>query len=199
MSAFTGLPLLSQETIEVYKGIRHFTVVKDSLGASGDKLELQPLLDMAGRLDRRLLKIIRSQRDSPQSQMTSIYTLFGNAALIHQMMFIRQAPTCLSLSSILSKRIRKLLESISLETLQIQYPDMMLWVLMIGGIGGVGTQDQKWFAELFADACLAAGVTARAEITAALADFLWSDQYLGPICAEFWNDVIMAQVAKGWG
>jgi hypothetical protein len=173
--------------------------MKDGTPVSHDKSELQPLLDMAGRLDRQLLKLILSDCLNPPSQTTVIYKLFGNAALIHQVMFIRQAPTRLSLSNILSSRIRSLVESIDPAALQIQYPDMMLWVLMIGGIGGVGTPDQRWFAEMLADACLAAGVRARTEIASTLANFLWTDQYLGSVSVGFWDDVMRAQGAKGWG
>lgn len=199
LSNFTGLPLLSQETIEIYKGLRHFITMKDSMPVSHDKSELQPLLDMAGRLDRRLLKLILSDCLDPPSQTTVIYKLFGNAALIHQVMFIRQAPTRLSLSNIVSSRIRTLIEAIDLAALRIQYPDMVLWILMIGGIGGVGTPNQRWFAERLADACLAAGVRARTEIASTLANFLWTDQYLGSVSVEFWNDVMSAQGANGWG
>ena len=70
---------------------------------------------------------------------------------------------------------------------------------MIGGIGGVGTPDQRWFAETLADACHAAGMRARTEIASTLANFLWTDQYLGSVSVEFWDDVMRAQVAKGWG
>jgi hypothetical protein len=173
--------------------------MKDSMPVSHDKSELQPLLDMAGQLDRRLLKLILSDCLDPPSQTTVIYKLFGNAALIHQVMFIRQAPTRLSLSNIVSSRIRTLIEAIDLTALRIQYPDMVLWILMIGGIGGVGTPDQRWFAERLAYACLAAGVRARTEIASTWANFLWTDQYLGSVSVEFWNDVTRAQGAKGWG
>lgn len=195
----TGLQLLSQETIDIYRGLRHFTAVKDGLSVSRDTSELGSLLDMTGQLERRLIKIVRSDDLDPPSHRTSIYKLFGNAALIHLVMFIRQAPTRLSLSNILSNRIRTLLETIDLGILQMQYPDMMLWILMIGGVGGVGTPNQVWFAKLLADACLAMGVQARTEIAFTLADFLWSDQYHGPVSIEFWNDVMAAQGEKGWG
>jgi hypothetical protein len=199
LSNLTDLPLLSQETVEAYRALRHFTAVKDHLviSPSHDNSELQPLLDMTGRLDRRLIKIIRSDTLDHPNQTTVIFKLFGNAALIHQVMFIRQAPTRLSLSNILSTRLRTLIESIDLAVLQTQYPDMVLWVLMLGGIGGIGTLNQGWFAELLAGGCVAAGVKARTEIASTLADFLWTDQYIDPVSVEFWNNVIAAQGAKG--
>ncbi|KAE9372407.1 hypothetical protein N431DRAFT_536206 [Stipitochalara longipes BDJ] len=196
---FTGLPLLNQETIEVFQGLRHLTFMKDNLLPSHDISELQPVLDMSGRLDRRLIKIIRSNSLDPLYQMTVIFKLFGNAALIHQIMFIRQAPTRLSLSNILSSRIRTLLEPHDLPLLQKQYPDMLLWILMIGGLGGVGTPNQAWYAGLLADACFALGVRARTDFVAMLMDFLWSDQYLGPVSVEFWNEVTKAQGGRGLG
>jgi hypothetical protein len=199
LSNFTSLQNFSQETIEIYKVMRHFTAKKDHLSVSHDRLELLKLLDMSARLDRRIVKIIRSEILDPPNQMTVIYKLFGYAAMIHQVMFIRQIPTRVSLSNILSARLRTLLEGIDLTVLQTQYPDMMLWILMLGGVGGVGTPNQRGFAELLADACCAAGVRARTEIAATLADFLWTDQYVGTVSVAFWNDVIAAQSAKGWG
>jgi len=199
LSNFTSLPLLGQETIEVFQGLRYYTSMKDHLPPSHDKSELQPILDMSGRLDRRLIQTIRSNSLDPPDQTTVIFRLFGNTALIHQIMFIRQAPIRLSLSNILSSRTRVLLESVDISLLRVQYPDMMLWILMIGGLGGIGTPDQGCYAGLLADACLAVGVRTRDELMAALKGFLWSDQYLGPVAGEFWNDVTTAQLAEGWG
>ncbi len=81
----------------------------------------------------------------------------------------------------------------------MQYPEMMLWILMIAGIGGAGTPNQGWFAALLADACLASGLLARDEIAMGLKGFLWSNQYLGSVSLGFWDDVVRAQGAKGWG
>jgi hypothetical protein len=197
LSNCTGLPLLSQETIDVLKGLRYYTSTKDNLPSSHEMAELQPILDGSGRLDRRLMKIIRLDILNPPDQMTVIFKLFGNAALIHQIMFIRQSPIRLSLTNILSSRIRILLEGADLSLLRAQYPDMMLWILVVGGIGGIGTPNQWWYAGLLVDACLAMGVRTREELVATLADFLWSDQYLGPVAVKFWNDVIKSQGADG--
>ena len=47
------------------------------------------------------------------------------------------------------------------------------------------------------DACLISGVRARTEIAFTLGDFLWNEQYFGPVSVGFWNDVAAAEGWKG--
>jgi hypothetical protein len=114
-------------------------------------------------------------------------------------MFLRQAPFPLSMfpfSNYLAIQIRTLLETTSLRALQIKYPEMIVWILMMGGVGGVGTPNQAWCANLFVDACLVSGVHTTNEIALTLADFLWTDHYLGLFSMGFWNKVVAAQDTK---
>lgn len=99
----------------------------------------------------------------------------------------------------MARRIRAILESphSSLPRLKLQYPEMILWVLMIGGICGDPTTEQAWFAGLLADFCLELGVCGGVEIAAMLADFFWSEFYQSPMAIGFWSGVARKQGFEG--
>jgi len=197
----TGLQKLSQETVEVFWELRHLTNIKDGV-LSGPEPELGSLLPEIHRLERLIIKIMQSKDLEIHSKDTTIYKLFGNAALIYVVIFIRQVPypsSMLLFTNFLTARMRVLLDTMNLQTLQIKYPEMILWILIMGGIGGMGTENQGWYAKLLVDACLISGVRARTEIAFTLVDFLWNEQYFGPVSVGFWNDVAAAEGSKGRG
>lgn len=117
----TGLSDLGQETIEVYWGLRNLTATKDLISAS-----LKPAIPRAefysytGQLVGRLINIV--QYDIPDSPNHNglIYRLFGNAALAHIVMFLRDHPLRHSFAELLSARIRKSLEMINIPSFQLQ-------------------------------------------------------------------------------
>jgi hypothetical protein len=45
-----------------------------------------------------------------------------------------------------------------------KYPEMFLWILIIGGLGAIKTESQWWFAQLVAKSCLATGIARTTEI-----------------------------------
>jgi hypothetical protein len=75
----------------------------------------------------------------------------------------------------------------------MQYPEMMLWVLIMGGLGGIGTPSRGWFANLVAEVCSVSGLRGGNEVAFTLAEFLWSELYRSPVTMGFWNDVAVAQ------
>ena len=82
---------------------------------------------------------------------------------------------------------------IDVQAFQIAYPEMILWIIMIGGLGSLGTKDQGWFIKLLAKSCRAAGIAGTPELALSLTEFLWSEFYLGTIFNEFWDDFAVAQ------
>jgi len=71
---------------------------------------------------------------------------------------MRDLALALPFLHILSSRIREILEKADFAKLQVQYPEMMLWIMIMGGVGGLETTERKWFAKLVADFRLALGV-----------------------------------------
>ncbi len=80
-------------------------------------------------------------------------------------------------SKLLSSRIRTNVEKIDMLSFQLQYPEIMLWVLIMGGFGSIRTKSQKWFAKAVADACLAQGIAHTDEIALFLIEFFWIELY----------------------
>lgn len=198
LSNLTGLQDISQETIEVYRTLRYLIVKKERVLGSqkmGTDAEFESLRSYTDQLMRRLIAL--AQCKIPQSNQNAlIYKLFGNAALAHIVMFTRNAPPRLGVPILMSTRIRTSLEIINLRSFQIAYPEMMLWIIMVGGLASIGTEDQVWFVKLLAESCRAAGIAGTAELALSLTEFLWSEFYLGPIFEGFWDDVFLAQAIE---
>jgi hypothetical protein len=192
----TGLPDLSQEMIEVYWGLRNLTATKD-LNPTSPKPAMTrgEFYSCAGQLVSRLINIVQYETPESPNQNALIYKLFGNAALAHIIMFLRDNPLRHSFAELLSARIRTSLELINVPSFQLQYPEMMLWILIMGGFGAIETDNQWWYAKLVAESCVATGIARTAEIAFFLTEFFWTDLYLCPVYKEFWDDV--AVVVEG--
>ena len=79
---------------------------------------------------------------------------------------------------------------INVQAIQIVYFEMILWIIMIGGLASMRTKDTKWFIKLLAELCRATGIAKIAELVLSLTEFLWSEFYLlCPLFDEFWDDL----------
>jgi hypothetical protein len=189
----TGLTELSHETIDVYWGLRNLAALVDMVFATHEfpitPLEFQTYLC---RLASRLVRIVHQDVPTSSNQNAVIFRLFGNAALAHVVMFMRKTPMHHSASELLSARIRTNVQAIDVPSFQLQYPEMMLWILLMGGFGSIGTDSQWWFAKHVAEACLAQGIALTNEIGFFLTEFFWTDLYQYHIFTEFWDDVATA-------
>lgn len=82
------------------------------------------------------------------------------------------------------------MEKIDTRAFQIAYPEMTLWIVIIGGLASLESEYIKWFIKLLAELCRAAGIATTAELALALKEFLWSEFYLTcPLFDEFWDDL----------
>jgi hypothetical protein len=189
----TGLTELSHKTIDVYWGLRNLTALKDLVFAAYEPpITLSEFNTYVGRLVSRLVRIVHQDVPSSSNQNALIFRLFGNAALAHVVMFMRETYMHHFFNELLSSRIRTNVEEIDMPSFQLQYPEMMLWILIMGGFGSIGTDNQWWFAKVVAEACLAQGIAHTNEIVFFLTEFFWTDLYQYPIYMEFWDDVTRA-------
>jgi hypothetical protein len=197
LSNLTALPDLSHEMIEVYRILQHLISKKERFAASQkmdiSEMEFQSLQSYCTQLMYRLIALIQYEVPSPLNQNALVFRLFGEAAVAHILMFTYNLPPRSGTHVLMSTRIRASLEAINVRSFQLAYPEMMLWIIMIGGLGSVGTGDQEWFIQLLAQSCHAAGIDGTAELALSLREFLWSDFYLGPIFDELWDDVAVAR------
>jgi len=190
----TGLRDLGKETMEVYWGMRNLTGLKEVAVHLTQRVEFASWSDMVERLERRVITLLRSEvlksRNNPNF---SIFKLFGHAAIFHIYMFMRDLPRGLPFYHLVSGRLRASIEAADLKHLQKEYPEMMLWIILVGGLGSTGTPNRGWYADLLAQACMASGLRGGNAIAYALAEFLWSELYRSPVTMGFWNDVARAQ------
>jgi hypothetical protein len=190
----TGLGDLSQETIKLYQILRHLITEKESVaglrGLSVTEAEFHSFQLYTFQLMHRLIALAQYETPELQNRNALIYGLFGNAAMIHIMMFTWNSIEKLGYVKVISARIQRSLRLINIQAFQIAYPEMMLWVIMLGGLASTEIEDRKWFIKLLAELCLAAGIGTIAELALFLSEFLWSDFYLiCPLFDEFWNDL----------
>jgi hypothetical protein len=155
-----------------------------------------PYSDILEQLERRLIAIVQTESLVIPSQKLVIHSLFANAAILHIYMFLRDLSRGLPFFHLLSLRIRKTLEAVDIAKLKVQYPEMSLWIFMMGGICGADTSERGWFATLVADFCLELGIYGGNEIVSLLSEFFWSDLYRTPTTRGFWSDVAKAQGFK---
>ena len=148
----TGSYVLSEETIEVYWGLRNLSALKDEASCLlVPKVDSLPYSDMLERLERRLITIVQVEDLIVPSQNIAIYKVFANAAILHIYMFQRDLSRGFPFFHLLSLRIRTTLETVDISRLKTQYPEVLLWVLMMGGLCGVETSERGWFTTLVRD------------------------------------------------
>jgi hypothetical protein len=193
----TGLQDLSKETVKVYWGMRNLMGLKEAALHLTRKVEFASWSDMVERLKRRVVALLQSEVVKSGDPKLSIFVLFGNAAIFHISMFMRDLPRGVPLYKLLSSRLRASIEAADLAYLHQQYPEMMLWILLIGGLGSTGTPNRGWYAGLLAQTCIALGLQGGNAIAYALTEFLWSELYRSPMTIGFWNDVARAQGTEG--
>ncbi len=193
----TGLQALSRELMKVYWGSHNLSYLKDAAIHLTRKVEFDSWSDMVERLERRILAILQTEVVKSGKPKFSIFALFGNAAIFHINMFMRDLPRGLPFYNLLSGRLRARIEAVDLSCLRKEYPEMVLWILLMGGLGSSGTPNRGWYAELFAEICIASGLREGNAISYALAEFLWTELYRSPVTIGFWNDVARAQGIEG--
>ncbi|KAH7418610.1 hypothetical protein BKA64DRAFT_205185 [Cadophora sp. MPI-SDFR-AT-0126] len=195
----TGHEELAAECIHIYSTLRNVPPLPEadalSMISKGNPTPVFKYKGQLERLERRALALILSASEPPKSSNQSqlIYQLFGNATLIHALLFMRNSPASGPLSRLLSDRIHKTLTTLDLHSYLLQYPEMLLWILVMGGIGAADTSVQQNFAAMLAESCLALGLVGISEIALMLEDFLWFEAYCSPSTMALWSAVAVEQ------
>jgi hypothetical protein len=198
LANLTGLKVPTEEIMDTYWGIRTISLKKEEVTASYQSRRLDRQIhdsynDVTNFLERKTLLIILSRKSTRSDPVTSIFYLFSSALFLNISMFLRDQTRGLPILLLLCKRIRHCLEKLDVHFLQFQYPELMLWILVMGGVGASKTGDRQWFAKHLADACNVSGLRGGDELAVALSDFLWLELYRTPTFSGFWMEVAKAQ------
>lgn len=202
MINLTGLTELSEDTIEAYHLFRHLIAEKDKCDATGNLLDMRitkpEFQAYTDHLIRRFINIIQSPALESSGSNALIFKLLAYAALAHLMTFLSTPSRRGSVLQLMSTRIREILEVVNVPAFQLAYPEMILWILVVGGLSSHYTDYQDFFVRLLADSCLAAGIrNVVDELPTMLADFVWSFIYFSdmpPVSEGFWHHVQLAQM-----
>jgi len=194
----TGLRNESTEAINIYCALRNLSALKEMASCHPERnVEMKFYGDMVEQLERHVIRMLRHMSILLPITDLAIYRLFAYAAILHIYLFMRDLPRGLGFFHLISNRLRRLLECLNLPTLYMQYPEMTIWILIMGGLGGIGTSSRVWFATLVAEVCSLSGLRGGDELALTLDDFLWSELYRSPMTLGFWNDVAVAQGIDG--
>ena len=197
LSNLTGFQGLAEETVEVYRILRNLMAEKSPISGSQKMgITKEEFESYADQLMYRLIHIVQYKVPGSPNQNALIFGLFGHAGLAHVTTFVCNPARRGSVLELMSTRIRASLEIIDIRSFQVAYPEMMLWIIMVGGLASTGTENQGWFAEIFSESCHAAGINRMSELALFLSEFLWSESYIGPVCKEFWDDVSAARMSR---
>ncbi|KAK0119237.1 hypothetical protein ONS96_012298 [Cadophora gregata f. sp. sojae] len=203
LTTHTSIPNLSSEAISVYWGIRNVTQLKEMTSRLSQPPEILAYSDMVERLERRTVAILQSATLISSSPDTAILVLFANATSLHIYMFMRDMPLGISFLGTLAQRIRRALSSLTLserDHLQTLYPEMCLWVYLMGGIGGLATDERIYFADLTKRICKTMALRggegdADVDMNDAekcLGEWLWCEGYKGASTEGFWVEFTSA-------
>ena len=201
MMNLTQLPKLSELSIDTFWAIRTVSVTKEAVTLGTlDRQIHESYSDVLNYLERKTILITLSEEYSRTDSNTAIFYLFSNALMLHTIIFLRDQTRGIPILYLLCSRMRNVLESLDMRSLQFQYPEMMLWILVIGGLGAAKRDDRQWYAAHLADACNASGLKGGDELAVALRDFMWIEMYRAPVFAVFWQEVARSQgVRRGYG
>jgi hypothetical protein len=195
----TNMEDLSEMTIKAYYLLRYLVDEKEKLYCipppPGTRITKEDFQLGTDHLMRQLTNIVQYNIPKTSKSNALIYGLFGYAALTHAVAFVCKPSRIGSPVQISVERIRARLEVINIPAFQIAYPEMMLWIILVGGLASITTVHRDFFINILADACLATGINNPIEeLPIFLADFMWSAFYINPAAKGFWDQVSAAQV-----
>jgi len=199
LSNLTKLDELSQQTIDAYYLLRYLMDEKEKLCCSPQPLEMSITIEefqiRTDQLMRQLTTILQYKIPESSKPYGLMFELFANAALSHAIAYNCKPSKLGSPIQLCVERIRAALEEIDIPSFQIAFPEMMLWVIVTGGVASITTPHQAFFIKVLADACLAAGIcNVTEEMHLFLGGFMWSILYVNPAAKFFWDEVAAAQV-----
>ncbi|TVY62891.1 hypothetical protein LSUE1_G009195 [Lachnellula suecica] len=149
LANLTCLPALSQDAIEVYWELQHLSAVKDeAVLYEGKTSDIDSYSDSLEYLERQVVAILHSEHLTSPSRNTSILHLFATAAILHIYIFMRDLPRGLPFRYLMAERLRNEIESVDIEMLLAPYPELVLWILIMGGVGAIGASNKNWFANV---------------------------------------------------
>lgn len=203
LASLTSLPDSAKETISIFASLQSISSVKEKRSAGcADKLDIENYSETLNLLERRIILVSQSPQLSPPNVTNSIYHLFSNALLLHIIIFLRDSVRGLPLLHLLSSRIRSQVSRLgllSLSSLYNQYPELILWILMLAGIGGMDSEkgNGRFFAGVLATFCKLDGIEELEGLKEKLGGFLWMELYRTPFSADFWWWVVQERGFEG--
>lgn len=174
---FTESHDLSDAAVNIYWGLRNLTKILEGFKAGTEVVdtcedEVQ-FSDRVEILERATHILWYGSTKKPQ---TTIFRLFGSAALIYVYIVLRELPPELRMLKLVAMRMKDQMERASdLNVLLATFPDLMLWILFLGG-QVAETERKPFFARQASKILLMKKIENQGDILKASQGFLWPER-----------------------
>ncbi|KFX91873.1 hypothetical protein V490_05680 [Pseudogymnoascus sp. VKM F-3557] len=102
--------------------------------------------DIVEAVERRCVMLLQTERIAvgQDPKYTAFVKAFAYTALIHIYSVNHDLPISLKIFGILSQRLRLELENADIQLLEARVPRVMLWALLMGGVGASDEENRGW-------------------------------------------------------
>ncbi|MCJ1322626.1 hypothetical protein MMC15_007975 [Xylographa vitiligo] len=191
---------LSDDIWKMFEGLSRLTVFINAIASPtmsrkdrwllGDKLDL---------VERRLLasaSIVDSLQDIDETYRT-VHASCRLAAIVHVHTTMRVcANTNHVVASLVQRLHSSLLELPDLSSAWSMVPELLLWVLFVGGIATIVPQERTWFVEALVEPCTTLGVRTWNTASGILRRFFWIDKVDDSQEFGLWQEVLVAMSVR---
>lgn len=102
-------------------------------------------------IEREVIELMQSEFFKTSNPGTAFVKAFLDSAFTYIYMFLRDIPKVSPLFRLLTTRVQASLEDIDLRSASESFPDLLLWMLMVGDTSSPG---RVWFAHRLKELCV---------------------------------------------
>lgn len=147
--------------------------------------------DIVEAVERRCVMLLQTERIAvgQDPKYPAFVKAFAYTALIHIYSVNHDLPIGLKIFGILSQRLRLELENADIQLLEARVPRVMLWALLMGGVGASDEENRGWYISRINSLCSKMGLEGQGRVYQGLSPLLWSRYYDRFLTLLIWTTV----------
>jgi hypothetical protein len=148
----TGKLDLSNHVTNIYWRLRQLAAIINIV-SSRDSPRLDEIFfsNKMDTIEREVIELMQSEFFKTSNPGTAFVKAFLDSAFTYIYMFLRDIPKVSPLFRLLTTRVQASLEDIDLRSASESFPDLLLWMLMVGDTSSPG---RVWFAHRLKELCV---------------------------------------------
>jgi hypothetical protein len=182
---------LERNTTHVFRAMASYTLALEQyLQEVPGRLNIGMISRIRGSVHQRVL-LLPSLYESTKvsSQTPSIDNACATTALIYSIAVLFPVPKRSRPFRILVTRLRALIETEEIDK-DPRISDLLLWMLMAGGIAALGTENRAWYVQQLIEYVMRWKIYEWARVEEIVRDFLWLDSACGEGGRKLWSEVL---------